>query len=394
MAEDAPDTRPHVVMALPRCRGHTIADNALHRARALSRHLRVSLVSDAFPDAPPPQLRCVRVSAARFAMLRRFAHVPNELSLARAVHAALQRLYREDPFGFVLCHGYTLTRFAGHPLRRRFATACGMFMHGHIFSRPRGTYDARLTAWYRWLAPVCYRETDLVLALSPAQKALAEAAGAPPERVIVSPNGIQPEDLGLAAQEVARFRARPREAGPIRLLYVGRLAVEKGVDVLLEAFARVVDDGPDLRLSIAGDGPQRRSLESLCARLGIARRVRFLGTVARASLGSVYLQADVLCVPSRDEPLGNVVLEGMVAGCLVVASRIGGIPSMVRDGIDGVLVDPASPEALAHALRAAAADPERMGEMAQVAREALHERFRWDAIGDDIRAALATRLGI
>ncbi|HUP70236.1 MAG TPA: glycosyltransferase family 4 protein [Acidimicrobiales bacterium] len=189
--------------------------------------------------------------------------------------------------------------------------------------------------------------------------------------------------------------SKMRQPGLITLL--GRIDPVKGHDVLLDALPAVVAQVPTARVQFAGGValPSERSYESALrarsARLGVASRVEFLGPVDDP-LPMLYSSA-VVAVPSRSEGLPNVVLEAMAAGAAVVASRVGGIPEVVDDGVSGLLVAPDDPPQLAAALVRALGDPDqarRWGAAARrhVERELSPERLgrQWGALYEEILA--------
>ena len=134
-----------------------------------------------------------------------------------------------------------------------------------------------------------------------------------------------------------RFYGIPQERS--LLMQVSWLVPEKGIDMLLRVFRRVLDARPETLLAIVGHGPQREESEELARRLGIAGSVIFTGKVTEVEMPSVYAAADVYCQMSQwEEALGLVVVEAQAAGCPVVATRVGGIPEMVVDGETGFLV--------------------------------------------------------
>ncbi len=135
---------------------------------------------------------------------------------------------------------------------------------------------------------------------------------------------------------------------PLRLLAAGRLAPEKGFDVLIEAMRIAVAQGLDVSLDIVGSGPERRRLAMLAAPLG--NRVRLIPALAHADLMRRLDEVHALVAPSRREGLGMVALEAFTRGRPVIASRVGGLAESVEDGVDGVLVPPGDPVALAAAL--------------------------------------------
>jgi glycosyltransferase involved in cell wall biosynthesis len=170
--------------------------------------------------------------------------------------------------------------------------------------------------------------------------------------------------------------------GPV--LFVGRLVERKGVAQALEAIARLGPDGP--RLEIVGEGPERPALAELAKRLGVADRVVFRGRISAPELQASYARAAVCVLPSVQdargdtEGLGVVLLEAMNHGTPVVASRIGGIPDIVEDGVSGLLVPPADVDALAAAVRRVLSDPALARRLGEGGRRRLHERFSWRAI--------------
>jgi glycogen synthase len=109
------------------------------------------------------------------------------------------------------------------------------------------------------------------------------------------------------------------------VVYIGRLAPQKSVHTLIDAFTLLRHS--EARLVIIGDGPDRGALEALAARHGLGGRVTFTGFLARAVIPEVLCHTDLLVLPSRCEELGCVLLEGLAAGVPIVASRVGGIPS-------------------------------------------------------------------
>jgi glycosyltransferase involved in cell wall biosynthesis len=176
---------------------------------------------------------------------------------------------------------------------------------------------------------------------------------------------VFPDRLRWVPNYVDASAIEPKSAPGGAVMYAGRLSDEKGVDVLLEALARA----PELRADVVGDGPARASLERLATSLGVDDRVRFRGRLAAVEVHDAMRGSAVVVVPSRwYENMPITVLEAFAAGLPVVASALGGIPELIEDGRDGVLVPPEDPMALAEALRTLASDPERAFGMGTAAR--------------------------
>ena len=256
---------------------------ALRQARELARHARVTLISDSLPDETPYAARVV-VHVPDLDVLRRFRHVVDEVTFTRAARRALFALTDVD---FVLVHGHAAATLVARPFRAKRGAKFALVVHGDIHDRPKGTYDPRLTAFYRWATPRAYASADLVILLTPYFRDFAKAA----KKIEVVPNGVDPDDLGPIVKT-------PRQ-GAIRLLYVGRLAVEKGIDVLLDACKKL---DVDYELDVVGAGPLAfRETE----------RIHLLGKRPRHELGAIYGTHDVFCLPSLSEPFALVTLEAL-----------------------------------------------------------------------------------
>jgi glycogen(starch) synthase len=204
-------------------------------------------------------------------------------------------------------------------------------------------HDARSAAMRRFGAPMqarLIRESDAVLVLSDLLADRLISSGIAPSRVRSVPLGI---DLSEGLRE------RPSTMDGRRWIVIaGRLVREKGVHDLLEAFGRI--STPDVGLLIVGDGLERRAVDDAIRARGLAQAVRLVGAVPNEAVAAYLQHAAVVVVPSWFEERGRIVLEAMAVGAPVVATRVGGIPASVRDGVNGLLVAPRSPAELATAI--------------------------------------------
>jgi phosphatidylinositol alpha-mannosyltransferase len=196
--------------------------------------------------------------------------------------------------------------------------------------------------------------------------------------ISVVPNGIDLERFRPGAPRVARY-----DDGIPNILFVGRFDPRKGLPELLHACERLLALGIEFRLILVGDGRLRSDLARL-ARRALADRVVFEGQVPHGDLPQYYATADVFCSPARgSESFGLVLLEAMALGAPLVASDIAGYRSVVTDGVEGLLVPPRDPAALASALQALLRDPARRAHMgAMGVRTAA--RFGWDRVAADL----------
>jgi len=166
------------------------------------------------------------------------------------------------------------------------------------------------------------------------------------------------------------------------LLYVGRLAPEKNLDLLLRAFAVIAGKTSDTYLVLAGSGKSRRSLESHAKALGIHRRTRFAGFLSRTKLDPLYQASDIFLFPSKTETQGLAVGEALAAGLPCVVVNSGGAPEAIRDGVDGFLVED-RPEAMAARTLGLLADPATHRRMAEEAKRGATLRVP-EAVGTRI----------
>jgi glycosyltransferase involved in cell wall biosynthesis len=212
------------------------------------------------------------------------------------------------------------------------------------------------------------------------------ALGAPPDRTDVVPMGADVDTVRRVGAGV------PSEPG--RLLFVGRLVEKKGCAVLFDA-VKLLADRPGWSLVVVGDGPLRASLQERAAGLPVT----FLGTLSRVELATEYARSEVLVVPSVTAASGDqdglpvVLLEGMAAGCAIVASRIAGLDVAITDGTSGVLVPAGDAAALAAELGRLLDDPARRRRLGAAA-SARADLFSVAAVGARYRQLLRSVAGL
>jgi glycosyltransferase involved in cell wall biosynthesis len=207
-----------------------------------------------------------------------------------------------------------------------------------------------------------------LLAVSAALKADMVALGLPEGKIAVHHTGI----------DLDRFRSLTGKKPSARLICIGHLIARKGQQYAIEALARL----PEASLTLVGDGPDRARLESLARRLGVAKRIRFLGARPHAELPALIAEADVMVLPSASEGLANAWVEALACGVPVVTCDVGG----ARDAIDrpaaGRLVA-REPGAIAAAVREILADPPDPAAVRKAA-----EKFSWERNGAELAAHL------
>lgn len=211
-----------------------------------------------------------------------------------------------------------------------------------------------------------------VVAVSAAVAATLDAWGAPMERIRVIPNGVPESAFDVPDRAEARRRLRIVHRGPL-VAAAGRLAREKGFATLVAAGARLTVDIPDLRVVIAGAGPERDALAAMATSLRISSHIDLCG--ALNEVATLFAAADLVVAPSLSEGQGLVALEAMAAGRPVVASRVGGLVETVQEGETGLLTPPGDAEALAHAVAGLLRDRTRAERMGMQGRELVAQRY-------------------
>jgi glycosyltransferase involved in cell wall biosynthesis len=169
------------------------------------------------------------------------------------------------------------------------------------------------------------------------------------------------------------------ELNDFTILFVGRLAEVKGVKYLLEAAKQIADRGMGFKLLVVGDGPLKTEFESFVNENQLKGQVIFVGWVDSTELNEYYNAADVFVGPSLSEPQGLVFVEALASGTPVVASNVGGIVDIVRDGVNGYLVEPGSSRAIAEKLEYLIQNRSMLTQLGKQARSSVVDRFSWQA---------------
>jgi len=222
---------------------------------------------------------------------------------------------------------------------------------------------------HKILAPflrIIWKDASAVVANSKGLRQLANVFDSRFEIPII-PNGV---DLQEYATEM-------RIWSPPRLLSVGRLVHQKGLDLAIRALAQLKD--LEWEWCIVGDGPQINVLKSLANELGIQDRVSFPGWLSHAELVECYKGSNLFLFPSRHEGMPNAVLEAMASGLPILASRIAGNEELVIDGETGILFPSEDVEALSVALRQLLTDSSQRQKMGNAARQRVEALYSWES---------------
>lgn len=217
---------------------------------------------------------------------------------------------------------------------------------------------------------------DAVVVISPHERDLLRKDRFHMQRVELIPPGVDAEELAIETPNP--FPMWNVRGGPI-LLFAGRVAQSKGIDLLLRAFARVKRSQKDAELVIIGeDFGYETAGRAISMKEGIERSVHWIGKVSRAELIAAYQYANVFVYPGRHEAFGIVMLEAQAAGTPVVATNGGAIPFVVEDGKTGLLSKEENSEDVAKNILLLLEHPNRAGKMGRAGQARVRKQFSWD----------------
>ena len=253
--------------------------------------------------------------------------------------------------------------------------------HGHVL---KGYFGPGRTAFFKQVERMFARSTDVLVAVSPeVRDELVAHRIAPADKFTVIRLGIPlDERLGdeTAALDYRQLYGLPD--GAFVVGWVGRMTGVKDTDAVLEIVAATRERGVPAVLCMVGDGPDRERLEQIAHDLGIARSTYFVGY--QEDVAGYYRLFDAFLLPSVNEGTPVSAIEALASGTPVVATRVGGVPDVVTDGVDGFLVEPGDPDAAAEQLAQLARKPELRARMGAAGSANARERYSVERLVDDV----------
>ena len=322
----------------------------------------------------------------RIEVIDELARSISPLRDARAVWKLAQVIRRERP---TILHTHTakagaVGRVAALLAGRARPPIVVHTFHGHVL---RGYFNRVATLGFRTLERALAYTTTRLIAVSPeVRDDLVRLHVAPASKFAVIRLGIELDQRvgGGAAVRAETRRVLGLAGDPFVVGWVGRMTAVKRTDLVVEVLRELVDRDVDARLLLVGDGPDRNHLERYAHELGVIKRCLFVGY--QEEVARFYDAIDALLLPSVNEGTPVSVIEALAAERPAVATRVGGTPDVIRDGVDGFLVDSADPGELAERLAELARDPDRRAEMGAAGRSRVLERYAVDRLVDDVDA--------
>jgi glycosyltransferase involved in cell wall biosynthesis len=294
--------------------------------------------------------------------------------------------WRVIPQLLSICRRERVAIWHGHDYK---SNALGLllrrFWRMHLVTTVHGwVHETRRTPLYYWVDRFCLPRYESVICVSEDLRERCLASGVPPDRCVLIENAI---DTAEFSRNLPTAEAKRRVGiAPERFVIgaVGRLSAEKGFDVLIRSANQLLKDGSDVELLIVGEGDEKAALQGLIAELGCAERVRLLGY--RSDTRELYQAMDIFALSSYREGLPNVLLEAMALEVPVVATRIAGIPRLIRDGDNGLLVEPGDAAALGRALLGLLNDLDRRARLGRAGRLTVEAGYSFQARMEKVRA--------
>jgi glycosyltransferase involved in cell wall biosynthesis len=310
--------------------------------------------------------------------------IPDRGPLDWRVVSELAKVCRRERVAIWHGHDYK-SNALGLLLRRHHPMRLVTTVHGW------GVKPTLRTPLYNFIDRSCLPRYDRVICVSEDLRVRCLGYGVPEPRCVLVENAIDVREFARVSTpgDAKRRLGIP----PERLVVgaVGRLSAEKGFDVLIRVADRLLAAGLDHELVIVGEGTERARLRALIAALGRSDRIRLLGF--RGDTIALYEAMDVFALSSLSEGLPNVLLEAMAMEVPLVATRIAGVPRLISDGEDGLLVAPGSVDDLAAALARLLGDAHLRDRLRTSARRTIEHRYSFGARMEKIRALYDDLLG-
>jgi len=305
----------------------------------------------------------------------RRCHAPSTLAMCvGGVDQTVRALVKQFRPALIHAHTATPAGYAGLRLGRKYGLPVVVNLRGSDINvypfQDRWTF--RLTA--KVLA-----NADRVLAVSEKLATVAESIATPRQSIETVHTGCDLEEFAFDATARTAIRQRLRiPVGSVVLAFVGNLRKEKGVDELMVAFRTLVKSGMDeLQIVFVGTGVRQKELMVAAENSGVGDKAHFVGRVPHKEIPTWLSASDIVVLPSWREGLPNVIVEAMACERPVVATRVGGIPEVVEDGISGVLVDRSDVCALTEAIGGLITDATKRRAMGHAGRRIVAQRFSW-----------------
>ena len=294
---------------------------------------------------------------------------------------ATEVINKEGGFDVIHAHDWLVT-YAAKSLKQSFNLPMVATIHATEAGRNSGIHDdtQRYINDTEWL--LTYEATEVIVNSNYMKGHVQGLFGLPFDKISVIPNGINLNNFTGIDRDYD-FRRRFAMDNEKIILYVGRLVYEKGVQHLISAMPKILENYHDSKLVIAGKGGMIDELKSQVESMGLSNKVYFTGYLNQKEVQKMYKCADVAVFPSTYEPFGIVALEAMLAGIPTVVSDIGGLNEIVEHGVNGMKSYTGNPNSIADSVLSLLFDPQLAMNVTKNAKNKVKDEFNWQKIAQD-----------
>ena len=294
---------------------------------------------------------------------------------------ATEVINKEGGFDVIHAHDWLVT-YAAKSLKQSFNLPMVATIHATEAGRNSGIHDdtQRYINDTEWL--LTYEATEVIVNSNYMKGHVQGLFGLPFDKISVIPNGINLNNFTGIDRDYD-FRRRFAMDNEKIILYVGRLVYEKGVQHLISAMPKILENYHDSKLVIAGKGGMIDELKSQVESMGLSNKVYFTGYLNQKEVQKMYKCADVAVFPSTYEPFGIVALEAMLAGIPTVVSDIGGLNEIVEHGVNGMKSYTGNPNSIEDSVLSLLFDPQLAMNVTKNAKNKVKDEFNWQKIAQD-----------
>ena len=282
------------------------------------------------------------------------------------------RLLRQERVDLLCTHGYRST-VMGWWAGRRVGIPVVAFSRGYTTENPK-------VAFYEWLDRRFLKRVNGIIFVSEGQRKRLESYGISGRRNWVVRNAVAADSSsGTVSGDLRKevFERLGIPSGVEMVVSAGRLSPEKGHQVLVEAIGRLQGSSNNTHFVFCGDGPCQKELEKRAKELGVSHLCHFVGF--RKDIKDIFQAMDFMVLPSLTEGLPNVILEAFACAKPVVATDVGGVPEIIEDGVNGILVPPGRSDLLAEAIKNCLASPEKRRAMGEAGYHKVKSEFTFES---------------
>ena len=297
------------------------------------------------------------------------------------ISKATEIINKEGGFDVIHAHDW-LVAYAAKTLKNSFGIPVVATIHATEAGRNSGIHDdtQRYINDTEWL--LTYEATEVIVNSNFMKNDIQRSFGLPFDKINVIPNGVNLNNF-VGIDRDYDFRRQYAMDNEKIILYVGRLVYEKGVQHLISAMPKILENYHDSKLVIAGKGGMIDELRAQANSMGLNDKVYFTGYLDSKKVQKMYKCADVSVFPSTYEPFGIVALESMLAGVPTVVSDTGGLGEIIEHGVDGMKSYAGNPNSIADSVLALLYDHQLADNVSKKARQKVKENFNWEKIAQD-----------